>query len=73
MLSFKKNPQMLYIIQKDEMINFFYIDDIISAFKKNWAYKVTKIIEFLLQASILIVVGKFKWFCDFFVIWNHIN
>lgn len=69
-LSFKKILQKFYIIQKDRIIDIFYVDNIVFAFKKNKVNKVKKIIELLLQALTLNIISKLKWFLELYVIYN---
>lgn len=59
-MGFKKIYQESYVVQKDGIIGFFYVNDIIFAFKKDKANKVKKIVESLLQALTIKVVGKLK-------------
>lgn len=69
-LGFQKKFQKLCIVQKDRIISFFYIDNIVFIFKKDWANEVKKIVKLLSQALIIKVVGKQKWFLRFHMICN---
>lgn len=42
-LSLKTIPQEPYVVQKDRIIGFFYVDDIVFAYKKNQADKVKRL------------------------------
>ena len=69
-LGFKKILQELCIVQKDGIIGFFYDNDIIFIFKKDWVDEAKKIVELLSQALTIKIVGKFKWFLGLYVICN---
>ncbi len=72
-LGFTKIPQEPCVVQKDGIIGFFYVDDIVFAFKKDRADEVKKIVELLSQALIIKVVGELKWFLGLHVIRNRIK
>ena len=72
-LGFEEIPQELCIVQKDGIIGFFYVDDIVFAFKKDWDDEVKKIIESLSQTLIIKVVDELKWFLRLHVIRNRIK
>ena len=69
-LGFKEIPQEPCVVQKDGIIGFFYVDDVVFAFKKDRANKVKKIVESLSQALMIKVVGELKWFLELYVIRN---
>ena len=54
-LGFKEIPQELCVVQKDGIIGFFYVDNIVFAFKKNQDDEVKKIVESLSQALMMSV------------------
>lgn len=59
-LGFKKILQELYIVQRDGIIDFFYIDNIVFTFKKNQVDEVKKIVELLSQVLTIKIIGKVK-------------
>lgn len=59
-LDFKKISQKFFLIQKDRIISFFDIDNIIFIFKKNQVDKIKKIVELLSQALIIKIISKLK-------------
>ncbi len=70
-LGFKEILKEPWIVQKDGIIGFFYVDDIVFAFKKEQTDKVNQIIESLPQALTIKVVGELKWFLGLQVIRNR--
>ena len=69
-LDFKEIPQEPCVVQKDGIIGFFYVDNIVFAFKKDRDNEVKKIVESLLRALTIKVVGELKWFLRLYVICN---
>ena len=72
-LGFKKIPQEPFVLQKDEIIGFFYLDNIVFTFKKDRVDKVKKEVESLSQALTIKIVDKLKWFLQLHMICNHIK
>ena len=70
-LGFKEIPQEPCVVQKDGIIGFFYVDDIVFAFKKDRDDEVKKIVESLSQVLTIKVVGELKWFLELHVIHNR--
>ena len=70
-LGFKEIPQEPCVVQKDGIIGFFYVDDIVFAFKKDRDDEVKKIVESLSQVLTIKVVGELKWFLELHVIRNR--
>ena len=70
-LSFKEIPQEPWIVQKDEITVFFYVDDIVFAFKNERTDEVKQIIESLSKALTIKVVDKLKLFLRLHVIRNR--
>lgn len=59
-LRFKEIPQEPCVVQKDRIIGFFYVDDIVFAFKKDKKDKVKRIQESLEQKLTIKEVGELK-------------
>lgn len=59
-LGFKTIPQELYMVQKDGIIGFFYVDNIVFIYKKDWANKVKCIRELLQQRLMIKKISKLK-------------
>ena len=70
-LGFKEILQEPCVVQKDGIIGFFYVDNIVFAFKKNRDNEVKKIVESLSQTLIIKVVDELKWFLRLHVICNR--
>lgn len=67
-LGFKTIPQELYVVQKYSIIGFFYIDDIVFAYKKDQTNKIKRIRESLQQRLTIKKIGKLKWFLGLHVV-----
>ena len=72
-LGFEEIPQEPCVVQKDGIICFFYIDDIVFTCKKDRADEVKKIVESLSETLTIKIVGELKWFLGLHVICNHIK
>ena len=70
-LGFREILQELCVVQRDGIIGFFYVDNIVFTFKKDRVDEVKKIVESLSQALTIKVVGKLKWFLGLHVICNR--
>lgn len=68
---FERNIEEPYIIAKDRIISFFYVDDIAFVFKKDKANEVKKIVDSQSKPLIIKVIGELKRFLEFHVICNH--
>ena len=69
-LSFKKIPQKLCVAQKNRIIYFFYVNDIVVAYKREKEDEVTQIKKSLKQRLTIKKVSKLKWFLDLYVMQN---
>ena len=69
-LGFKTILQELYVVQKYSIIGFFYIDNIVFAYKKDQTKKIKRIRESLQQRLTIKKIGKLKWFLGLHVVWN---
>lgn len=56
---------------KNKIISFFYVDDIVFAYKKDQANEVKYIRKLLQQKLIIKEVSKLKWFLGLHVVQNH--
>ncbi len=56
------------VVQKNSVIYFFYVDNIIFIFKKEKSDKVKRVVDFLLQILIVEVVKELKWFLKLYII-----
>lgn len=70
-LGFKEIPQEPCVVQKDRIICFFYVDDIVFAYKKDKEDEVTQIKKLLKQRLTIKEVGELKWFLDFYMMQNR--
>ena len=70
-LGFKEIPQEPCVVQKDGIIGFFYVDDIVFAYKKDREDEVTRIKESLQQRLTIKEVGELKWFLGLHVVRNR--
>ena len=61
------------IVQKNRIICFFYVDDIVFAYWKKQSDKVKKTIASLSESLTLEDKGELKWFLGLNVIWNQLN
>lgn len=68
---FKEIPQEPCVVQRDGIICFFYVDDIVFAFKKEQSDKVKKIVASLSQTLTIEVIGELKWFLGLDIIRNR--
>ena len=59
-LGFKEILQEPCVFQRDEIMGFFYVDNIVFIFKKDRADKVKKIVESLSQTLTIKLVGELK-------------
>lgn len=69
-LSFKKILQELCVVQRNGIICFFYVDDIVFAYKKDRENEVIWIKKWLKQRLTIKEVGKLKWFLGLHVVQN---
>ena len=69
-LGLKEIPQEPCIVQKDGIIDFFYVDDIVFTFKKDRADKVKKIGELLSETLTIKIVDELKLVLGLHVICN---
>ena len=69
-LDFKKIPQEPYVLQKDGIIGFFYVDDIVFIYKKNKEDEITRIKKSLKQRLTIKEVSKLKWFLGLYMVQN---
>ena len=58
-------------MQKDGIICFFYIDNIVFVYKKDREDEVAQIKELFKQRLTIKEVGKLKWFLGLHVVQNH--
>ena len=59
-LEFKEILQEPCIVQKDGIMGFFNIKDIVFTFKKDWADEVKKIVETLSETWTIKIIGELK-------------
>ena len=64
-------PQEPCIVQKDGIICFFYVDDIVFAYRKEQNEEVKRTIAQLSETLTLEDKGELKWFLRLNVIWNQ--
>lgn len=69
-LRFKTIPQKPCIVQKNRIIGFFYVNDIVFAYKKDRADEIKYIRELLQQRLTIKEVDKLKWFLDLHMVQN---
>ncbi len=67
-LGFEEIPQEPFVVQKNGIIFFFYMDDIVFAFKKDQCDEVEKTVASLLKALTIERKGELKWFLGLHVI-----
>ena len=67
-LGFKEIPQEPCVVQKDGIICFFYVDDIVFAFLKDQRDEVEKTVASLSKALTIERKGELKWFLGLHVI-----
>ena len=72
-LGFKKILKEPYVLQKDEILGFFSVDNIVFTFIKDQDNKDKMIVESLSQVLTIKVEGKLKCFLGLHVICNHIK
>lgn len=66
--AFTEIPQEPCVVQKDGVICFFYVDDIVFAFKKEKSDEVKRVVDLLSQTLTIEVVGELKWFLGLHII-----
>lgn len=54
--------QEVFMVQKDGVIYFLYVDNIVFAFKKKKSDKIKRIVELVLQTLIIEVIRELKQF-----------
>ena len=67
-LGFKEIPQEPCVVQKNGIIGFFYVDDIVFAFKQDQRNEVEKTVASLSKALTIERKGELKWFLGLHVI-----
>ena len=67
-LGFTEIPQEPCVVQKDGIIYFFFIDDIVFAFKRERSEQVKKTIDSLSLVFTVEVLGEMKWFLGLHII-----
>lgn len=70
-LGFKEIPQEPCIVQQDGIICFFYVDDIVFAFKKGQREEVERVVTSLSETLEIKRKGELKWFLGLHVIRNR--
>ncbi len=65
---FEKIPHKPYVVQKNGIISFFYVNDIVFAFKKDQRDGVERTVASLSKALIMKRKGELKWFLGLHVI-----
>lgn len=67
-LGFKEVPQEPCVVLKDGIICFFFVDDIVFAFRKKDRDEVTQIVTSLKKTFTITEIGELKWFLGMHVI-----
>ena len=67
-LGFTEIPQKPCVVQKDGIICFFFVDDILFAFKRERSEQVKKTIDSLSLVFTVEVLGEMKWFLGLHII-----
>ena len=67
-LGYAKIPQEPCIVQRNGVICFFYVDDIVFAYRKDQSEEVKRTIASLLESLTLEDKGELKWFLGLNVI-----
>lgn len=67
---FKEIPQEPCIIQKNDVICFFYVNNIVFIFKKDQRKKIKQIVDLLLKTLTIERKRKLKWFLRLYMIRN---
>ena len=61
-MGFKEVPQELYVIKRGGIICFFYVDDIVFAYRKKNSEAVTEVVDEMQNHFRLNPIGELKWF-----------
>lgn len=56
------------VMRKNGIICFFFVDDIVFAFKKDKSNEVKQIVDLLSKTLIMEVIGELKWFLGLYII-----
>ena len=70
-LGYAEIPQEPCIVQKNRVICFFYVDNIVFAYRKDQSEEVKRTIASLSESLTLEDKGKLKWVLGLNVIWNR--
>ncbi|WP_375449240.1 hypothetical protein [uncultured Nostoc sp.] len=70
-MGFQEISQELSMVQKNGIIGFFYIDDIVFAYKKDQKDEIDQVIKLLQKTIIIKKVGELKWFLGLHVVCNQ--
>jgi hypothetical protein len=70
-LGFKELPQEPCVMIKDGIICFYFVDDIVFAFKQHKREEVKTKIKSLKKAFIIKEIGDLKWFLGIYIICNQ--
>jgi Reverse transcriptase (RNA-dependent DNA polymerase) len=70
-LGFTEVPQEPCVVLKDGIICFFFVDDIVFAFRKKDRDKVAQMIKSLREIFTMMELGELKWFLDMHIIRNR--
>ena len=65
---FTEIPQEPCVMQKNGIICFFFVDDIVFAFKKEKSNEVKQIVDLLSKTLTIEVIGELKWFLGLHII-----
>lgn len=70
-LGFEEVPQEPCIMQRNGIIIFFFVDDVVTAFRKNQRDEVMTVVESLSKVLTIKVLGELKWFLGMHIVRNR--
>ena len=72
-LSFQEIFQEPCVVQKNGIISFLYVNDIVFAYKKDQKDKIDQIVKLLWRTITIKKINELKWFLGFHIVWNQIK